>query len=109
MADARRHRAGGATSRFGNPYRIGMTVPDDWTVGPGVHVASREFRVGRDVTVLNDARPVAGVGYLPVNATSPAAASSGLNELQPTSTAALDAARVATRNARLTTWRRVSP
>jgi len=100
-----------------------MTVPDDWTVGPGVHVASREFRVGRDVTVLNDPRPVAGVGYLPVNAfvlhaaepaekanaTSPAAASSGLNELQPTSTAALDTARVATRNARLTTWRRVSP
>ena len=61
LADARRHRAGGATSRFGNPYRIGMTVPDDWTVGPGVHVASREFRVGRDVTVLNDPRPVAGV------------------------------------------------
>jgi len=24
--------------------------------------------VGRDVTVLNDPRPVAGVGYLPVNA-----------------------------------------
>lgn len=32
-------------SRWGNPYKLGMTVPDDWAVGAGIQVNSRELAV----------------------------------------------------------------